>query len=143
MSKSGQTLIVKYEQLKHDKSILAKNQEAYRYLLSNPSSSIDLIAYTSNDLGSSIGRVVINYTKQFGFINAYFPTEKYTFSDTQKAENINVAIPYLNSFGEKCCWKGGEHVTDKWMHDLEIHGYAKSFIVRASWKLFSDLNVNQ
>ncbi|MDD2230632.1 MAG: hypothetical protein PHY48_14695 [Candidatus Cloacimonetes bacterium] len=143
MSKSGSAIILKYNQLKSDTGIIDQNQKAYKYLLNNPLESISLIAYTHNDLSTSVGRVIINYSKEFGFIKAYFPSEKYTFSDTKSNEKINVSFPGLDNFSKKCCWEGSEHISDKWMHDLEIHGHAKSFNVRASWNLFSELNFNQ
>ncbi|MCK9305651.1 MAG: hypothetical protein M0P27_09695, partial [Bacteroidales bacterium] len=143
MSKSCSPIILSYNLLKKDNSIIEQNKKAYKHLLSNPSGNIDLVAYTHNDLSTSVGRVVINYSKQFGFIKAHFPSEKYTFSDTKNNDKINVSFPGLNYFEKKCCWEGGEHVSDKWMHDLEIYGHAKSFNVRASWQLLSDINLNQ
>ena len=82
----------------------------------------------------TIGRVKIAYSHALlGIIRAYFPEETYTFADTKKEEGVNVEFPYLEQEGRCCCWKGGDLIPDKWMHDLEIFGFAKSFRVKSSW----------
>lgn len=66
-------------------------------------------------------------------INGELLGERYTFSDTQPGEIVNVMFPFLGLEGYVCCWKCGDTVSDHWMADLEKFGHAKSYDVKGSW----------
>jgi RHS repeat-associated protein len=96
----------------------------------------------NEDLGSSVGRVNIGYkvsgatwnnegTSRVS-IQGTFKDERYEFKDT-KMDHWKFTFSHLDKIGIGCCWKGGETINDKWMGDLETHGYAEGFDVKATW----------
>jgi hypothetical protein len=89
---------------------------------------------TTGDLSTSVGRTILQYGRDAnGFFGGF--DDRYTFLDTRPDEGVNVTFPALSFEGALCCWKGGNSISDQWMADLERHGFAKSFDVKARWRV--------
>lgn len=91
------------------------------------------IGWKNEDIRTSFGRVIFHYRLDRSFNVLGEIRDHYTFLDTRSNENKGVPFPHLNLYGWACCWKGGDHISDIWMGDLERYGYAKSFLSHIEW----------
>ncbi len=91
---------------------------------------------TTGDLSTSVGRTILEYGRDAnGFFGGF--DDRYTFLDTRPDEGVDVTFPRLQVTGRevKCCWMGGNNISDEWMADLERFGFAKSFDVKSRWRV--------
>jgi len=91
---------------------------------------------TTGDLQTSVNRITLTYGRDAnGFYGGF--DDKFTFLDTRPDEGVDAEFPRLQDTGRevRCCWKGGNNISDKWMADLERYGFAKSFDVKARWRV--------
>jgi uncharacterized protein RhaS with RHS repeats len=147
MSKEGTEKAVQSSYLLKDAGIMAEDRKARIHFNSGNRSDYvsNTVISTKGDLSTSVGRTLAKYSLKkviLGrgrtakmMIHGELVNEVYTFLDTQPTEGKNVTFSYLEIEGRACCWKGGEEVSDLWMADLEIFGFAKSFKVSGSWRI--------
>ena len=147
MSKTGSTINVTRNDLMEDDGFHQANKRAQIYFANGGTGvHIERVITGKPDLMTSIGRVLVAYEHKvayltrhiinghFEVIKAYFPSERFDFQDTtEKEKKLNVVFPFFGLASYLCCWKGGSSITDLWMADLEIHGFAQSFEVTATW----------
>jgi RHS repeat-associated protein len=161
MSKSGTDYIVPSHILSSDLGIQQADKDARLYFhLGGRGAFLRQHIGTGGALKKAVGRTSAAYDIQRGALPTYSKAsvaachggqcssatrliyaelqgEVYTFLDT-KDQFTGETFVYLDTiqgvFGD-CCWKCGNYVTDRWMGDLETHGFAKSFNVKGTWKI--------
>lgn len=156
MSKSGADYTVPSYLLAADPGIQAADRDARAYFASGERGEFVRSAIsTQGVLAKAVGRTTAAYDIQRGPLSPFAMRkvvtsdvappgrliygrllgETYTFLDTQDpftGETFLLLDKIQGILGD-CCWKCGAYVKDRWMGDLETHGFAKSFKVNGNW----------
>ncbi len=137
---------VSYHLIKSEQTIKRANLAAVSAALNGKVIHKESVHFTTGDFATAINYADVSYEMSLerlrdGFVTWYEGTIKAKLEDTYDFDKILAPayFPFLNTFSN---WEGPETIPDRWMRNLEDHGFAKRFKVVSEWEVTIKVYVN-